>query len=126
MSETQQQSSMSSQPRLAPGQLPPSDTMTLFCWVFGDAWSFSVEISREKIINHLKKAIVAKKPNRFWGINADKLVLWQAKIPDNDEAFQNFDLKYTKELQPLYLIRNYFKGYPLKKNIHIVIRTPGK
>jgi Crinkler effector protein N-terminal domain len=44
--------------------------MVLSCWVFGDPGAFPVEISLEKTIGELKKAIVAENPNPFRDIDA--------------------------------------------------------
>ncbi|KAL7273956.1 hypothetical protein RUND412_003154 [Rhizina undulata] len=110
----------------APGTNKLASMMTLFCWVFGDAQSFPVEISREKIIGQLKKAIIAEVPDRFRGIGAVQLILWQAEILDNDEALWNFDFKNAKELRLSRKIFKEFKDDPLEDHIHIVIKTPGK
>ena len=81
-------------------QLPlASNMLTLICWVYGDKNPFPVEISLEKTIGHLKDAIVARKPNRFHGIDADELVLWKAEILDDDEAIKAFDINDATEMR---------------------------
>ena len=73
---------MSSQPPFA------SNMLTLICWVFGDKSAFLVDISPEKTIGYLKKAIIVEKPNRFHGIDADTLMLWKKYIMSRER--QNF------------------------------------
>ena len=62
---------MSTTPQLSitsiPGQPPASGRVTLGCLVFGNAQPFVVEISRDKLVTHLKEAIVAEEPNKFRG-----------------------------------------------------------
>ena len=102
-----------------------SDKILLICWVYGDMNPFSVEISRQKIVDQLKQAIVAKKPNRFHGIDAESLTLWKVEIPDDDDAVkQNFEFKGSDILRPSSEIGDYFEGYPPKRRIHIIIRAP--
>ena len=117
--DTHSQSTMSSQLPLA------SNMLTLMCWVFGDEYPFPVEISLEKTIGHLKKAIVSEIPNRFHGIDAVQLVLWKAEILDEDEAINAFDINGATKMRPTYKIGKYFT-YPPIDHIHVVITVPGK
>ena len=111
---------MSSQPPLA------SNMLTLFCWVLGDKSPFAVDISPEKTIDHLKQAIVARKPNRFHGIDADTLMLWKKYIVSREiRNFQESELHDQDQLDEVDEIGEYFKGPP-KKHIHVVVKVPGK
>ncbi|KAN0068526.1 hypothetical protein V8E54_013250 [Elaphomyces granulatus] len=97
----------------------------LFCWVCGDPQPFPVEISSEKTVGELKKAIVAEKPNRFRGIDADVLNLWKKIIPTSDrKRFQPSDLKEEDELDVTWRIDNYFEEAPQARRIHIIIKAP--
>ena len=53
-------------------QLPSQ--ITLFCCIIGNKEPFPIQISQEMTIAELKKAILAEKPNRFRGFDADELV----------------------------------------------------
>jgi Crinkler effector protein N-terminal domain len=55
----------------------PETMIKLFCWIFGDRELFAVKISPDETVFDLKKAIVAEKPNRLQGIDADSLRLWK-------------------------------------------------
>ena len=99
--------------------------LTLICWIFDDKSAFPVDISPEKTIGHLKKAIVAEQPNRFHSIDAYTLMLWKAEILDEDEAIKAFDINDAILMRSTYEIGEYFKGPP-KKHIHVVIKVPGK
>ena len=55
----------------------PETMIKLFCWIFGDRELFAVKISPDETVFDLKKAIVAEKPNRLQGIDADSLCLWK-------------------------------------------------
>ena len=99
--------------------------MTLFCWVFGDPQPFSVKISPEKTVDELKEAIVAKKPNRFQGIDADVLNLWKKIITTSDiKTFQLSDLNEEDELDETWRIVKYFKEAPEEEKIHVIIKAP--
>ena len=103
----------------------PSDTMLLFCWVFGDTRAFPVEISPGKTVGELKEAIVAKKPHRFRDIDADSLALWKKIILESDrETLQPSDLEAEDELHTTWRIGEYFEEPPPKKRIHIIIKAP--
>src|SRR5467141_3225680 len=102
-----------------------SDTMILFCWVCGDTQPFPVEISPEKTVGELKKAIVAEKPNRFRGIDANLLNLWKKIILECDKnKLQLSDIKDEDELHVTWTVSDYFEEAPQKKSIHIIIKAP--
>ena len=98
---------MSSQPPLA------SNMLTLICWVIGDKSAFPVDISPEKTFGHLKKAIVAQKPNRCHGIDADTLMLWKKYIVSRERRnFQESELHDQDQLDEVDEIDGYFKEAP--------------
>ena len=103
-----------------------SDTILLMCWVYGDKNPFSVNISREKIVDQLKEAIIAKSPNRFRGIDAYSLDLWHVEIPDDEGELQKLSLDESKVLRPTLELGDCFQGDPPKRRIHIIVKVPGK
>ncbi len=60
-------------------------SITLLCLIKENmtASAFAIDIDREKLISHLKKAIKAEKQNDFAGVDADKLKLWKVSISDD-------------------------------------------
>ena len=99
--------------------------MILFCWVCGDTQPFPVEISPEKTVGELKEAIVAKKPNRFRGIDADLLNLWKKGILECEKnKLQLSDIKNEYYLHVTWRIGKYFKEAPQEESIHIIIKAP--
>ena len=86
-----------------------------------------MDISREKTVDKLKKAIVAKKPNRFQGIDAKSLDLWLKNIPTKDKTkLRPLNLKNEDILDETWKIGRYFTGDPTEGRVHIVVRPPGK
>ena len=110
-----------------PASPPASHMMTLFCLVFGDAEPFPLDISGDQLVAHLKDSIVAKKPNRFQGLDADELKLWKptTTLNDEDESLQQFNLTSALKMWPSHKIRKYWTDPPCDC-IHIVIEVPGK
>ena len=102
--------------------------VTLVCLVFGDAQPFVVEISRDKLVAHLKKAITAEEPNKFLGISTSDLILLKVEILDDEKAIQAFDFdpKTAEEMRPSHELSTYFVGDPPEETIHILIILPGK
>ena len=87
------------------------------------------------MVDELKQAIVAKKPNRFRGIDADDLVLWRKFIVSRERgSLQASELRAEDLLDAADEIRDYFEAAVPKNHIHIVImwmtrqskREPGK
>ncbi|KAF8466253.1 hypothetical protein BDZ91DRAFT_725897 [Kalaharituber pfeilii] len=103
-----------------------TNTITLVCWVHGYTSSFPVDIDRNKIIGHLKEAIVTEKPNRFNGLDADQLELCVANIPDTEEAMRGFTfgnaLRGSDTIQDI--VNEHFQGSLPRKTIHIAIQRP--
>ena len=77
--------------RIYQAQPPTSGMVTLCSLVFGDTQPFVVEICRDKLVAHLKKAIVAEEPNKFLGISTSGLILSKVEVPDDEKAIQAFD-----------------------------------
>jgi Crinkler effector protein N-terminal domain len=103
----------------------PETMIKLFCWIFGDEKSFPVKISPDETVGDLKEAIVAKKPNRLQGIDADSLRLWKKEISDEEkDGLQLSDLNVNDELNEMHKVGYYFGYTPPEMKIHIVVRTP--
>src|SRR3954447_9259865 len=97
-------------------------SITLLCLVKGNttASAFAVDIDREKLVSHLKDAIKAKKQNDFAGIDADRLKLWNVKIPDDrDDLLSRLTLNDGDELLATKKISKYFPDSPLEEHIHV-------
>ena len=102
-----------------------SDTTILYCLVHGDKSPFPIEINREKTVGQLKDAIVAKKPHRFYSIDADSLDLWKVEIESrNKEKLLNVQLHDEDALDPTRKISKAFPEERLEEHIHIIIRAP--
>ncbi|KAG0348935.1 hypothetical protein BGZ54_004509, partial [Gamsiella multidivaricata] len=65
-----------------------ANTLTLFCVISGEHASnaFPVEISSGKTVGDLKKAIKSEKAPEFDDVAADRLKLWRATIPIDENA----------------------------------------
>ena len=76
----------------------PSACSFISSWVYGDKNPFSIDISREKTVDMLKEAIVAKK---FRSIDAYSLDLWLKIISTEDiNKLQPSDLQDEDVLDP--------------------------
>src|SRR5436190_16591488 len=101
--------------------------ITLLCLVKGNttANAFPVDINKDQFVGHLKEAIKAKKQNDFAGVDADKLKLWNVKIPDNqNNLLSNLTLNNGDELLATKKISKYFPNTPLEKHIHVLVFPP--
>ena len=97
-------------------------SITLICLVKGSSTAFPVDIDRNLLVGHLKKAIKAEKQNDFAGIDADKLRLWKVEISgDRDDIIQNQTLQDSDELLAINDIGDYWTDTPPKKYIHVII-----
>src|SRR3954447_16613343 len=104
-------------------------SITLLCLVKGNttASAFAVDIDREKLVSHLKDAIKAKKQNDFAGIDADRLKLWNVKIPDDrDDLLSRLTLNDGDELLATREIGDYWTEKPPKRHIHVIVKLPRK
>ena len=103
----------------------PETMIKLFCWIFGDREPFSVKISPDETVDELKKAIVANKPNRLQGIDADSLCLWKKEVTKEEKnGLQLSDLNDGDELDATLDIGDYFEEAPPKRKIHIIVKIP--
>jgi hypothetical protein len=58
----------------------PPRSLTLFCWILGVSnHPFSVDIEDTRTVDHLKEAIVKKKPTAFANVDPDQLTLWKVR-----------------------------------------------
>ena len=101
------------------------ETVILCCRIYGEKSIFSVKIRRDQLVDELKKAIVAGKPHRFHGIDADSLDLWKVENESrNKQELREMQLNDDNVLDSTWEIGDYFEGYPPKRSIHIIIRAP--
>ncbi|KAG0247041.1 hypothetical protein BG011_002154, partial [Mortierella polycephala] len=65
-----------------------TNTLTLFCVVNGESTSnaFPVEIESTKTIGDLKELIKVERTPEYDDIAADRLTLWRATIPIDENA----------------------------------------
>ena len=104
-------------------------SITLFCLVKGNTSekAFSVKISRDEPISELKKAIKAEKAPEFNNFPADKLKLWNVKIPNNrNDLLSNLTLNDGDELLATKKISKYFPDSPPEEHIHVIVKLPRK
>ena len=102
-------------------------SITLLCLVKGNttASAFAVDIDREKLVSHLKKAIKAEKQNDFAGIDADRLKLWKVPISDDQvDPLSNLSLQDSDELLAIRKISKYFPDSPPEEHIHVLVSPP--
>src|SRR2546423_15612717 len=98
--------------------------ITLLCLVKGNttASAFAVDIDREKLVSHLKKAIKAEKAPEFDNFPANKLKLWKVTIPGyQDDQLRNLSLEGNEELSAINDIGDYWPESPPKKHIHVIV-----
>src|SRR5436305_3477723 len=102
-------------------------SITLLCLIKGNtlANAFSVKISRDEPVSELKKSIKAEKAPEFDNFPADRLKLWNVKIPDDqDDHLSNLSLQDQVELLATRDIGDYWTEKPLKKHIHVLVEPP--
>ena len=88
---------------------------------------FPVNIEKDQLVGHLKKAIKAEKQNDFAGVDADRLKLWKVTIPsDHDDQLRNLILQDSDKLLAINDIGDYWPTSPPKKHIHVIIKLPCK
>jgi hypothetical protein len=102
-------------------------SITLLCLVKGNtaANAFAVDIEREKLVSHLKKAIKAEKQNDFASVDADKLKLWKVGISDERNDLLS-DIPDQAELLASRDISDYWAEEPPKRHIHVIVNLPRK
>ena len=102
--------------------------ITLLCLVKGNttANAFPVDINKNQLVGHLKKAIKEKidVPANF---KAKDLKVWKVTIPgDQDDQLRNLILQDSDELLAIRKISKYFPDSPLEEHIHIIVKLPRK
>lgn len=65
---------------------------------------------------------MAKKPNEFAGVDANKLKLWKVEIPC--DRLSNPSLRDQDELYATKEISKYFSAIPSDEHIHIIVSPP--
>jgi Crinkler effector protein N-terminal domain len=107
-----------------------STTYTIICAILGETTSFPIEIESSKIVGILKDMIKEKKPNRFAGVDADELALYDVNISGSKEArieelktmADNFGQR--EELDALRELTQIYSTAPPKHTIHIIVQPP--
>ena len=102
-------------------------SITLLCLVKGNttANAFPVDIEKDQLVGHLKKAIKAEKQNDFAGVDADKLRLWKVPISDDHvDPLNNLSLEDSDELLAIRKISKYFPDSPPEEHIHVLVSPP--
>jgi hypothetical protein len=98
----------------------------IFCLVVGEDIPSLIEVQSNATVYKLKKAIKAEKA-KFASIDADSLTLFKVDVPAQDmgKALEEIAaLESSKEMHPLFELREYYVTAPPKKTIHILVRTP--
>src|SRR5436189_5862061 len=101
--------------------------IALLCLVKGNTLAnvFPVDINRDQLVGHLKKAIKAEKHKTFHGVEADELKLWKVTIPgDQDDQLRNLILQNSDELLAIRKISKYFPDSPPEECIHVLVKPP--
>ena len=102
-------------------------SITLLCLVKGNtlANAFPVDINKDQLVGHLKKVIKAEKAPEFDNFPADRLKLWNVKIPDDqDDLLSNLILNDEPELLATREIGDYWTEKPPKRHIHVIVSPP--
>jgi Crinkler effector protein N-terminal domain len=89
---------------------------------------FSVQLSHERFVGHLKEAIKEKKPNALDQIDANDLELYKVTVAlyDLDSGLNNIDPDSLTKLRPVLGLSRVFPDPPPDGHLHlIVIRRPG-
>ena len=108
-----------------------SDTITLLCLVHGESSQhvFPIDITKNKLVVHLKQQIHKELHPRFERVPYTKLRLWRVSIPADDDALLqslvlNDEDNSTQKLPPAEEIGEIFSESLKKKHIHIIIEPP--
>ncbi|KAF9101346.1 hypothetical protein BGX27_011512, partial [Mortierella sp. AM989] len=77
-----------------------TNEITVYYLIEGENTEFAVDIASTKTVGHLKKAIKVEESNRFSNIDASRLTLWKADIPNRDvtRAVSLDDISVKQEL----------------------------
>ena len=102
-------------------------SITLLCLVKGNtlANAFPVDIEKDQLVGHLKKAIKAEKSPVFDNFPADELKLWKVPISDDHvDPLNNLSLEDSDELLAIRKISKYFPDSPPEEHIHVLVSPP--
>ena len=102
-------------------------SITLLCLVKGNtlANAFPVDIEKDQLVGHLKKAIKAEKSPVFDNFPADELKLWKVPISDDHvDPLNNLSLEDSDELLAIRKISKYFPDSPPEESIHVIVSPP--
>src|ERR1043165_7878521 len=102
-------------------------SITLQCLVKGNtlANAFPVDIEKDQLVGHLKKAIKAEKSPVFDNFPADELKLWKVPISDDHvDPLNNLSLEDSDELLAIRKISKYFPDSPPEEHIHVLVSPP--
>ncbi|GBB99563.1 hypothetical protein RclHR1_03560018 [Rhizophagus clarus] len=106
-------------------------TITLSCLVIGDSTkrAFSIEIDKDKCVDHLKFMIKTKKHPRFDTISSDELDIWKVDVPLDklNDKISPTNIKTMlsgEELSPLSKIGDVFSDNLAENNINVLVQFP--
>ncbi|KAI5987099.1 hypothetical protein EDD15DRAFT_2123652, partial [Pisolithus albus] len=102
----------------------PQPTISINCLVVGDTRNniFPVKLAISENVGVLKEAIKDKKQHAFHSVDADRLEVFRASFPNDDELENKLKtLNFNEPLQPTSLLGKIFTDLPAE-NLHIVVR----
>jgi len=99
--------------------------LTLFVYVIGLEHPFSVDIKRSKTVDHLKKAILRKRPNDLKDIDARRLVLYKVDILYANDFEGSVAQAKREELDdPFSTLSEIFTEKPRARAVSILVEVP--
>jgi len=104
-----------------------ADPLSINCWILGDDYMhvFVVEISRNKVVDHLKKAIKVEAHPLLNDIVASTLILYKVSIEYTPQLAEHVTaLKLNEKLLPFDELSEVFANKLLRKHVHVVVETP--
>src|SRR4051812_3776956 len=107
------------------------EILTLFCIVSSDSAPFSVEIAKNATVHQLKKIIKEEKKPELDSIPADRLILHQVDLAEDENMVENMtrimsDPKKPSPLRSTWELVDIFKDPPKKRMVHIIVKLPGE
>jgi hypothetical protein len=114
-----------------------AEIYTIFCLIKGETGAFSVEISSNKMVDQLKKAIKKERSKTLADVDAATLELYHVSIltwdPSNKKTIINYVAKAQEEmkkpqlppkLDPASRLDDVFEVNPPERTLHIIVRIP--
>ena len=91
--------------------------------------AFPIDITKNKLVGHLKQHIHKERGLRFEHVEAVELTLWLISIPVNDDALfesllLNDEDNGTRKLSPGWKISKIFSEEPADEHVHIIVEPP--